>query len=94
MGLEFKALEPYGTFTLGVTPLLRFTTDCDDMEKLISFFQDEQRSFIIPGQGGYRYITQTTEGKASITTMQNSKMPGYQRRYHGTASKFWERQFS
>ena len=94
MGLGFKLLEPFGTFTLGQTSLLRFRTDCADLDSLIPFFQDENRAFIIPGKSGYRFITQTTEGKAPIATMQNSKMPGYHRKYHGTANKFWDRQFS
>ena len=94
MGLEFKTLEPYGSFTLGQTRLLRFRTDCPALHRLISFFQDESRAYVCPGGTGYRYITQTTEGKAPITVMQGSKLPGYKRRYRGTSDKFWKRQFT
>lgn len=93
MGLAFRLLEPFGTFTLGSMRLLRFRTDCVALHTLIPFFQDEDRSYIIPGSTGYRLITQTTEGKAPITVMQGSKLPGYTRKYQGTTHKHWERQF-
>jgi hypothetical protein len=93
MGLEFKSLEPYGTFALGDIRLLRFRTDCAALQKLIPFFQDEQRAYVCPGPSGYRFLTQTTEGKAPITVMQAGKLPGHKRRYHGTLNKFWKRQF-
>lgn len=94
MGLDFKSLEVYGTFTLGNLKLLRFKTDCASLQKLIPFFQDEARAYICPGPTGYRLLTQTTEGQASITVMQSAKLPGYKRLYHGTRNKFWQRQFS
>lgn len=93
MGLTFRLLEPYGGFTLGAMKLLRFKTDCVALHNLIPFFQDEARAYIIPGSTGYRCITQTTEGKAPITVMQGSKLPGYQRKYQGTAHQHWKRQF-
>jgi phytoene/squalene synthetase len=94
MGLDFKSLELYGTFTLGNLKLLRFRTDCAALHRLIPFFQDEERVYVCPGPMGYRLVTQTTEGKAPITVMQSAKLPGYKRTYHGTLHKFWQRQFS
>jgi len=93
MGLEFKALEPYGIFTLGQTRLLRFKTDCSALQRLIPFFQDENRAYACPGTSGYRYVTQTTEGQAPITLMQGQKLPGNTRRYRGTTDSYWKRQF-
>lgn len=94
MGLGFKSLEPYGRFTLGSLTFLRFKTDCPTMATLVPFLQEENRSIIIPKDKGYALHTQTTEGKASIVTMQGKKSPGYQRHYRGTLDKFWKRQFS
>lgn len=94
MGLGFKFLEPYGRFTLGALTFLRFRTDCPDMASMLPFFQEENRSLIIPKEKGYAVFTQTTEGKVSIVTMQQKKAPGYQRRYRGTLDKFWKRQFT
>lgn len=93
MGLRFEYLEPYGSITIGSTKLLRFRTDCPEVERLISFFQDEQRAYVIPGGTGYRYITQTTEGQAPIMAMQESRT-GYKRKYRGTSDRFWTRQFA
>ena len=94
LGLEFKNLEPYGVFTLGIVKLFRFQTDCPALHKLVPVFQEENRAFVLPGVLGYRYVTLAVEGKAPVTVMQGSKLPGYSRKYYGTSNKFWERQFA
>lgn len=94
LGLKFKSLEPYGRITLGALTFLRFQIECQGMGDLVPFFQEENRSIILPKESGYALYTQTTEGKASIVTMQARKLPSYQRRYRGTLDKFWKRQFS
>lgn len=94
LGLQFSFLEPYGTLTIGSVKLLRFKTDCPDLSSLLSFFQEENRSFAFPDNTGYALHTQTTKGVVPITAMQASKLPGFQRKYRGTSNKFWERQFT
>lgn len=93
-GLKFKFLEPYGPFTLGSLRLLRFKTDCGDLETLVVPFQEENRSLVLPGKGGYVLHTQVTKGTVAISTMQAERLPGYKRRYRGTSDKFWLRQFT
>jgi hypothetical protein len=94
IGLKFEFLEPYGPLSIGTTSFVRFKTDCPDLEALVPFFQDESRAIIIPGKAGYRMITQTTEGSIPIVSVQAAKLPGYNRRWRGTANRFWMRQFS
>lgn len=94
LGLAFKFLEPYGTVIVGRIKLLRFQTDCSDLELMLPFFQEDNRSFVFPTKTGYSLHTQTTQGLVPVTTMQATKLTGYQRRYRGTADKFWKRQFS
>lgn len=94
LGLKFKSLEPFGTLTIGSSKFLRFRTDCLQLDTLIPLFQEENRSFVLPGGTGYRLVTQTTEGRVSITQLQTTKLPGYNRKWRGTADKFWERQFT
>lgn len=93
IGLKFEFLEPYGPLSIGTTSFVRFKTDCPRLDALIPFFQEEARAIIIPGKAGYRMITQTTEGAIPIVSVQAAKLPGYNRRWRGTANKFWTRQF-
>jgi hypothetical protein len=93
IGLKFDFLEPYGPLSIGTTIFVRFKTECPRLDELIPFFQDEARAIIIPGKAGYRMITQTTEGAIPIVSVQAAKLPGYNRRWRGTANKFWTRQF-
>ena len=94
MGLKFHHLEPVGRLDIGSTTFLRFTTDCVGLEALIPLFQDEGRALILAGKSGYRMVTQTTEGPIPISCMQSTRLPGYNRRWRGTANRFWQRQFS
>ncbi len=94
MGLKFDFLEPYGPVVIGTTKFLRFKTDCPSLEALLPLFQDEPRSIIVPGASGYRMVTQTTTGTVPIFAIQAAKLPGYSRRWRGTALNFWERQFT
>lgn len=93
IGLQFYTVEPFGLIEVGSTVLLRFQTDCETPEALVPFFQEEQRAFVYPGGKGYKMSTQTTEGTVTVTTMQSSRLPGYNRRWRGTIDKFWKRQF-
>lgn len=93
IGLKFDFLEPYGPLSIGTTMFLRFKTDCPQLEALVPFFQEEARALILPGKVGYRMVTQTTEGAIPIVNVQSAKLPGYNRRWRGTANKFWLRQF-
>lgn len=94
MGVKFDFFEPYGPVVIGTTKFLRFKTDCPKLETLLPLFQEEPRSMIIPGTTGYQMVTQTTTGTVPIFAVQAAKLPGYGRRWRGTALKFWERQFT
>lgn len=94
IGLKFDSLEPFGPLSIGSMVFLRFKTDCQGLDRLVPFFQDEPRAIVLPGKSGYRVVTQTTEGPIAIACMQTSRLPGYNRLWRGTSNKFWKRQFS
>lgn len=93
LGLVFTSLEPFGTTKVGSMTFLRFRTDCPNLDLLVPSLQGENRGVILPAQTGYVLYTQTTKGTVAVITMQSTKPPGLHRKYRGTASKFWERQF-
>jgi hypothetical protein len=93
IGLKFDFLEPYGPLSVGATTFVRFKTDCPRLEALLPFFQEEARALILPSQAGYLLVSKTTEGAIPIVNVQAARLPGYNRRWRGTANKFWTRQF-
>lgn len=94
IGLKFEFLVPYGPLTIGSTTFIRFETDCPRLEALIQPFLDEPRALIVPGKAGYRMISRASEGTVPIARMQATRLPGYTRRWRGTANRFWTRQFA